>query len=161
MFQDVNEYIKKTRDERRAHLDLNSPCIRIGGHASTVYKGLLAHFLKTTIPTRQKIFLCHACNIGDCSNPKHLYWGTPRDNYIDSKHALFGNSEFRNTEKRQEHARLMGKTFGGRNRFDENKLQAIKNLVDAEPKTWGWKQRVSKILGVSSTQLNRYLRRFQ
>ena len=159
MFQDVNEYIKKTRDERRAHLDLEASCIRIGGHASTVFKGLLAHFLNTTIPTRQKIFLCHACNVSDCSNPRHLYWGTPQDNYIDSKHTVFGNSEFKNTEKRKKHAAQMGKTFGGKNRLSDSKMQQIKNIIDAEPKTWGWKQRVSKTLGVSSTQLNRYLLR--
>jgi len=83
MFEDIGEYIKKTREERQSHLDLNENCIEIGGHSSTCFKGLLAYHLQTTIPTRNKIVLCHACNNQKCSNVKHLYWGTYRDNYDD------------------------------------------------------------------------------
>jgi hypothetical protein len=44
---------------------------------------MLAHFLKTTFPDGRKVYLCHACHNAKCSNPKHLYWGTPRENQID------------------------------------------------------------------------------
>ena len=27
--------------------------------------------------------MCHACNNGKCSNPKHLYWGTASENRMD------------------------------------------------------------------------------
>lgn len=85
MFIDIEEYIKKSREERRAHLKLDEDCILIGGHSSTVYKGLLAHSLGTTIPTRCKprLLLCHACNVSGCSNPNHLYWGRDIDNHLD------------------------------------------------------------------------------
>ena len=79
----INEYIKKDRDERRLHLDLSEPCCERGGN-STVHKGVLAEYLTTTIPSG-RILLCHACNNGNCSNPKHLYWGTDKDNHIDAK----------------------------------------------------------------------------
>src|ERR1700761_834539 len=85
MFQKIDEYMQKSREERRAHLRLDEECIKIGGYDSREYRGLLAHFLKTEIPTKKKVFLCHACNYHWCSNPNHLYWGTPADNYLDAQ----------------------------------------------------------------------------
>jgi hypothetical protein len=83
-FTPIQEYILLDREERRKHLDLESECMEVGGAGSSEYKGLLAHFLKTTIPTKLRtVYLCHACNNEICSNPKHLYWGTPKDNHID------------------------------------------------------------------------------
>lgn len=43
------------------------------------HKGVLAQYLDTTIPSG-RILLCHACHNAKCSNPKHLYWGTDKDN---------------------------------------------------------------------------------
>lgn len=82
MFEDIDEYIKRPLEERQSHLRLVDPCIEIGGN-SPRFRGLLAHFVKTTIPKGQRIHLCHACNNGKCSNPVHLYWGTPKENYYD------------------------------------------------------------------------------
>lgn len=87
MFVDIHEHMKLSRDERRSHLDLSSPCIEIGGD-STCFRSLLAHRLKTTIPklsskNRNGIQLCHACHNGKCSNTDHLYWGTQQDNSLD------------------------------------------------------------------------------
>lgn len=75
---EVNEFIKSSREDRRKHLKLDEPCCERGGN-STNHKGVLAEFLGTTIP-KGRILLCHACHNGSCSNPRHLYWGTDKDN---------------------------------------------------------------------------------
>ena len=161
MFTDIDDYMCQTREERRAHLMLDSACIEIGGHASTVFKGLLAHHLMTTIPTNKKVYLCHACNNAKCSNVFHLYWGTPRDNYLDSEEAFFGNRNHeRNSPKALAHAKELGKKFGGRNKFSTKEVDQIVQVISDEPKVWGWKQKASKKLGVTATQLNRYIRNY-
>ena len=66
MFTKIEDYILKNREDRRSHLKLDEDCIEIGGYDSREYRGLLAHFLKTTIPTYRKIILCHACNNHNC-----------------------------------------------------------------------------------------------
>lgn len=80
--KDIYDYIKLTKKERQEHLDLDDYCIERGG-GSTICKGLLAHLLETTIPKGHQIHVCHACNNGKCSNPKHLYWGTASENRMD------------------------------------------------------------------------------
>jgi hypothetical protein len=75
---DITEFINRGRDERRSHLRLDEACCERGGN-STNHKGVLAQYLNTTIP-RGRILLCHACNNSQCSNPKHLYWGTDKEN---------------------------------------------------------------------------------
>ena len=64
-------------------MDLSEPCIERGGN-STNHKGVLAQYLNTNIPYGIKYPLCHGCHNGKCSNPKHLYWGTPKENVEDS-----------------------------------------------------------------------------
>ena len=78
--EDVRDLIKLAREERQRHLHLDEPCLERGGN-STNHKGVLAQYLDTTIPSG-RILLCHACNNEKCSNPKHLYWGTDRDNIV-------------------------------------------------------------------------------
>lgn len=80
----VEQWIKEAREERTKHLDLNDPCIERGGN-STVHRGVLAQYLNTNFPS--KVDLCHACYNDKCSNPKHLYWGTRKENVEDSKNA--------------------------------------------------------------------------
>lgn len=82
--EDINEYIKKPYTERTKHLELETECREIGGN-STSFKGLLSHTLEVTIPSSSKILLCHKCHNGKCSNPKHLYYGTPKENIIDQR----------------------------------------------------------------------------
>ena len=75
---DIKEFIQRSREERRAHLQLGEPCCERGGN-STNHKGVLSQYLDTTIPSG-RILLCHACNNEKCSNPNHLYWGTDKEN---------------------------------------------------------------------------------
>ena len=82
MHDDIFEYIKKDVLERKMHLNLSDSCVEIGGN-SQQFRGLLAHYLKTTIPRGMKIVLCHACNNDKCSNVRHLYWGTAKENVND------------------------------------------------------------------------------
>lgn len=78
----VSEWINETREIRTSHLNLTEECIERGGN-STVHRGVLAQYLCTDITS--KVDLCHACNNDKCSNPKHLYWGTRKENIEDAK----------------------------------------------------------------------------
>lgn len=83
----IAEYIKLSKEERQKHLDLNQPCLERGGF-STKFCGVLAEGLGTTIPVRKldgvNVHLCHACHNAKCSNVKHMYWGTPKENSKDA-----------------------------------------------------------------------------
>lgn len=83
----VEEILNESRETRRNHLDLTEECIHRGKLKSSVYLiGLVANFLDTTVPiSGYKIKVCHACNNPDCCNPRHLYFGTSRDNVVDSQ----------------------------------------------------------------------------
>lgn len=78
----VEDWIKKSRKVRTKHLNLTESCLERGGN-STVHRGVLAQYLNTNMPP--KIDLCHACGNGECSNPKHLYWGTRKENVEDTR----------------------------------------------------------------------------
>jgi len=78
----VNEWIRESKEVRTNHLDLSDACIERGGN-STVHRGILAQYLCTDLPS--KVDLCHACNNDKCSNPKHLYWGTRKENVDDAR----------------------------------------------------------------------------
>ena len=74
----LEDYIVLSLNDRKSHIDLNSPCIERGGN-STNHRGVLAQFLNTWV-TGKSVVLAHACNNGECSNPKHLYWATYKEN---------------------------------------------------------------------------------
>jgi hypothetical protein len=99
MFEDVNEYMKRPLVERQVHLNLDDDCIDIGGNSEN-FRGLLAHYLKTNMPKGIRIQLCHACGNKSCSNPVHLYWGTPKENIADSiAHGTHENAWVRMVKK--------------------------------------------------------------
>ena len=78
----VENWIQQSREIRTAHLQLDEACVERGGN-STVHRGVLAQYLDTNLPS--KVDLCHACHNDKCSNPKHLYWGTRKENVQDAK----------------------------------------------------------------------------
>lgn len=84
--KEVSEYLLLSREERRAHIALDEPCSEIGGN-SQEFRGLLSYYVGVKIPQKREFYLCHACNNHRCSNVRHLYWGTPKDNVQDMKDA--------------------------------------------------------------------------
>ena len=79
----INEYIELSKEQRQIHLKLDEPCLERGGCHNN-YRGVLTEYLGTEFPSGNKIHCCHACNNDKCSNPRHLYWGTARENQDDS-----------------------------------------------------------------------------
>lgn len=93
----VEKWILESKDERTKHLDMSEQCLERGGN-STVHRGVLAQYLNTNLP--DKIDLCHSCGNGKCSNPKHLYWGSRKENVEDAKrHGSWASPWHRMVEK--------------------------------------------------------------
>lgn len=139
----IEEYILLDQAERQSHLKLDEECIMRGGQ-SMYLKGLLAHVLETTIPSGKKILVCHACHNELCSNPNHLYWGTPSENikdaYSNGRKNIFecmvekyGLEEAKEMQKRSaKHASKAGKIGGSKNKKESHKNKisiAVSNLV--------------------------------
>lgn len=174
MFIKMEDYIKRSREERRAHLKLDEKCIEIGGYDSREYRGLLAHYLGTEIPTYEKIkiLLCHACNNGKCSNVNHLYWGTTHDNTIDSKEAGTWKSFYQRTvdkygqEKANEIAKInaskAGKGNKGKTRILPEQEEIYKNVIRKYiPVHKGDIKKICEELHVSHTHVRRLIKKYE
>lgn len=168
-FRDIKEYMKLSREERRSHLDLNEECIEIGGD-SRLFRGLLAHFLKTTIGSRN-IHVCHACNNSGCSNPVHLYWGTPKDNWQDAKESgrwepihsrmLKKHGEKKTSEILSNIASKAGKVGGGWNALTAEQLLAWKQAIqEIDLGRLGWLAKLSSSMHCSHTHARRIMERY-
>ncbi|MDB4336947.1 hypothetical protein OAA10_00380 [bacterium] len=89
----LSEWMEKTRDERRNHLDLTTPCdlpSSLNGRTGKEVLGSLLELLGLTndLASRSKTgMVLHACgcdsNRGGCRNPQHLYFGTFSENMQD------------------------------------------------------------------------------
>ncbi|MDD5649025.1 MAG: hypothetical protein PHF86_01190 [Candidatus Nanoarchaeia archaeon] len=174
MFKNIEEYIQLSRKERRNHIRLNEKCIEIGGYDSREFRGLLSHYLKTTIPTKikPKIVLCHACNNSKCSNPNHLYWGTLSDNIIDAKEFGTWKSRFQlsinkyGEEKAREIHKMNsskgGKGNKGKKKISKEQYEFYKNTINKYlPFKNGDITKISKELGLSHTHISRLIKKIK
>ena len=168
MFTPIELHMQLSRNDRRKHLKLEENCLMIGG-GSKEYRGLLAHHLKTTIPSGKDIVLCHACHNGKCSNVNHLYWGTQRDNFSDqiengsvqsikermiSKYGESGYHDIVSESTRK--ARAVSREV---NMLSSEQWESIKNAIDSVPRGRGRISKLTFILNVSHTQVRRYMKK--
>ena len=142
----IEEYILRPKEERQAHLKLDDPCIERGGQ-SMYLKGLLAHLHDTTIPNGHIAHVCHACHNAACSNPSHLYWGTPVDNrqdaiangaYISPYHAVLEKhgkeaAEAMNKRSRRHYAKA-GRGNKGKPKSEEHKRKIAESVKRSHAK---------------------------
>ncbi len=162
---DLHEYIQKSIQERQEHLDLDSPCLEIGAD-SQESRGLMAMHLKIFLTKQVKVHLCHACGNPKCSNPSHLYWGTPSENSQDTQRHNPGlGLRVRDTllRKNPNHYRDMALARREGNRYGnlmspeqiKERLDSIKHL---DPHKWGFYTKVSKIWGLTPQASSRFYR---
>lgn len=168
---DIWEYIKRSKDERQAHLRLSDPCIERGGH-SVEFRGLLAVHLDTTIPAGRFVNLCHACHNGACSNPNHLYWGSAGENRQDAiandpgqftraRDTLIerlGNDKAK--EFYREIGRRGGQTAKQEGLSDDEIAERQRVILECDPSKRGWISRASKRLNISHTQIGRFVNKY-
>jgi hypothetical protein len=175
MFEQIEQYMLKSKEERTSHIRLEERCIEIGGVDSTEYRGLLAHTLKTTIPTGKKVVCAHACNNHICSNPNHLYWGTYAENFDDAvKSGRYKSGWFYLVQKHGlEKAKLMaaergrqGGLVGGKKtaetvRLSEAELDRWREVLDrVDIDKFGWISKAQKELGCSHTWIRKVTNKY-
>lgn len=175
MFESIEQYMLKSKEERTRHINLEESCIEIGGIDSTEYRGLLAYTLRTTIPTGKKVVCAHACNNHSCSNPKHLYWGTYSENVDDAIKSGRQKSGWQYIVQKYglEKARLMASERGRLGGLIGGKKVAEQiRLSDDDIKRWrevfsrvdidkhGWISRAQKELGCSHTWIRKVANKY-
>lgn len=92
---ELTKYLQKSREERTAHVNLSTSCVLDETVARTTQgrrgrKALLKLLgLENDVPDWKtgRVQCCHVCKHdsqnGWCSNPLHLYVGTPSENQLD------------------------------------------------------------------------------
>jgi len=164
--ENVEEYILLSKQERQKHLDLNDKCIERGIRNSKDLRGLLAFYLDTSAPKENNIYVCHACHNGECCNPKHIYWGTPKENHDDQvengtyKHISertkekYGLEEYHKMNKA---AAAKGGRNGKSNLLSDDIIQKrIKDFHDIK-KSWGYIGKLAELWGLTSASAKRFL----
>lgn len=143
---DINEYITKSLDERKNHLDLSTPCVETNVKWNKNNKINLASFLKTTLP-HGRILVCHACNNPKCGNIYHLYFGTDKENIvIDGLHFgtflnVWERQKLKYSEKEISDQKRRGdKSKGGKANKNISKSDEHKNKISEGLKLY-WKNK--------------------
>jgi hypothetical protein len=159
----LKDYMTLTREERRQHLNLDSPCVEMGG-CSRSNRALLGMYLGTTCEgNRSKTgLLCHACGNDKCSNPEHLYWGSSSDNAVDRvRHNPQLNKVIAelNVARDPHHYKKIGSKGGQAYRNSKNKTALSVDTINdrlfkiafsgINLSKFGWVKKVSELLGVS------------
>ena len=160
---EIDKHILETRDERRKHLDLDSQC-DIRGGSSKEFKGLLAYHLNTSIPSGRKILLCHACHNGLCSNVKHLYWGTHKDNnidYLENGGETFWEKSVNKYGKEEAHKRRVAglEKSRGHSAYTQEQIANYRKVLEKIEKKYGWISKAAIELGISHTQVRRFCKK--
>lgn len=158
--KNIEEYILLSREDRRKHLDLNSPCDKRGG-SSKEFRGLLAHYLDTSIPRGRNFQLCHACHDGECSNVKHLYWGTFKDNHQDTMENGGDSFWIKSVKKHGIEEATRRRVSGleksrGCTAYTQEQITANLAILGKIEKKRGWKSKAAIALGISHTQVRRF-----
>lgn len=121
--KNINDYINLPLVERQAHLDLSEECHERGA-ISYELRGLLAYYLDTNVPRGSIAYCCHACNNENCANPKHLYWGTVKENVADFKTLnakwIDRNSKISNSNKGEKNINFGLKPWNNSKAIKEN-----------------------------------------
>lgn len=150
----LTKHLEKTREERRAHLNLSTPCeLNV---SALSYRGRLLALLglNDDVPKcfRHQVHTCHACcndsGKGSCGNPQHLYFGTAKENLFDRYEGeasrvseLVQNSQRKVEERPLEVWELLlryGLTKGG---FYYRRSALVKaNLIETQRERGNWKR---------------------
>jgi hypothetical protein len=163
----MGAYIEKSREERKSHIDLSDPCLEVGCD-SQESRALMCLVLNVSAPKAIKVHLCHACNNPACSNPKHLYWGTPSDNSRDAHEANPDMSK-RGAKTRMANDPDVFKKLGKAGGLIGGPLSAMPEEEVAErlylvrhhnPHKWGFNKLAGEIWGITPQVASRFYKKY-
>lgn len=163
----MGAYIEKSREERKSHIDLSDPCLEVGCD-SQESRALMCLVLNVSAPKAVKVHLCHACNNPACSNPKHLYWGTPSDNtkdmyQADPKLAFRVRDAIlaKNPNHYKEMAKLGGVKGGQASALKPEEVAERLYLIrHHNHRQWGFNTLAGKIWGITPQVASRFYKKY-